>query len=569
MTMTSTAPALVSTAATVSAAVTVSVAVAEVVAERAEHLFGLMGNGNAHLISHLTYRGFPFTSARHEAATVTMADAWHRATGKVGAATTTYGAGFTNTYTALAEARMARIPLVLVVGDAPSTGARPFDIDQSTAASAVGVTTLVATPANAVALTHRAFDLAVQTVQPVVLSIPYDVGTAPLAEQVSLDPLPAKPAWNADRAELDRIAGLLSAAQRPLVLAGRGVVLAGAAAPLQELGDRLGALFMTSVMAANVVTGPWNLGVAGGFTRTHRLELAREADVVLVAGASLNTFQSRYGTLFAPGTRVIRIDNEPAEDLAHPQVTDYLRADLAPALQALAERVPAAEPGRTWRARVPEAAGEEFRSSEPVEDPAEFGPDGRLNPRAAVAALERILPKERSVVMDGGHFIGWAPMYLSVPDPGAMVLVGTAFQSIGLGFGSAAGVSVARPDRTTVFVTGDGGGLMGLADFETFVRATRRGVVVVLNDSAYGAELHQYASKGLDPTAMLIDEVDFAALGRALGARGAKARSLADLAALEQWLATGEDGVFVLDVAISQKVVAEFMAASLGAGKRL
>ena len=97
----------------------VSAAVADVLAERAGHLFGLMGNGNAHLISRLTRRGFPFTSARHEAATVAMADAYHRATGGVAAATTTYGAGFTNAYTTLAEARMARIPLVFVVGDAP------------------------------------------------------------------------------------------------------------------------------------------------------------------------------------------------------------------------------------------------------------------------------------------------------------------------------------------------------------------------------------------------------------------------------------------------------------------
>lgn len=546
---------------------TVSTAVAQAIAERTDHLFGLMGNGNAHLISHLTSRGFPFTSARHEAATVAMADAYHRATGRVGAATTTYGAGFTNAYTALAEARLARIPLVLVVGDAPTTGRRPFDVDQAAAAEAVGVTTLVAGPENASAVAHRAFDLAVRTVQPVVLAIPYDLATAPLTDPVALEPMPAKPAWNATSEELDRVAAILRDARRPLVLAGRGVVLAGAAAALEELGDRLGALFMTSVMATNVLDSPWDLGIAGGFTRDHRLELARTADVVLVAGASLNAFQSRYGTLFGPGTRVIRVDNEP--ETAHPQVSDYVRADLAPFLQALAGRVPAAEPTGTWRAAVPEVASEDFRGSAPVEDPAEFGPDGRLNPRAVVAALEDILPRERSVVMDGGHFIGWAPMYLSVPDPQAMVLVGTAFQSIGLGFGSAAGVSAARPDRTTVFFSGDGGGLMGLADFETFLRATRRGVVVVLNDSAYGAELHQYAAKGLHEQAMLIDEVDFAAVGRALGADGVKATTLADLAALEDWLAGHEEGVFVLDVAISQKVVAEFMTASLAAGKKL
>ncbi|MFI7579787.1 thiamine pyrophosphate-binding protein [Kocuria kalidii] len=551
------------------APLTVSTAVAEVIAARTDHLFGLMGNGNAHLISHLTYAGFGFTSARHEAATVTMADAYHRATGRVGAATTTYGAGFTNAYTALAEACLARIPLVMVVGDAPTTGRRAFDIDQPGAAAAVGVTTLVATPENATAITHRAFDLAQQTFQPVVVAIPYDVATAPLIEPVELPPLPVKPAWNAPAEELDRIAALLRDAARPLILGGRGVLLADAAAPLKEIGDRLGGLFMTSVMATNLFDSPWDLGIAGGFTRDHRLELVRQADLVLVAGASLNAFQARYGTLFAPGTRVIRIDNEPEAAVAHPAVTDYIRADLDPFLQALTGRIPTTEQARTWRAAVPEVAGEAFRSPAPVEDPAEFGPDGRLNPRAVVAALEEILPKDRSVVMDGGHFMGWAPMYLSVPDPQAMVLVGTAFQSIGLGVGSAAGVSVARPKRTTVFVTGDGGGLMGLADFETFIRATARGVVIVLNDSAYGAELHQYASKGLDPTAMLIDEVDFAAIGRGLGADGAKARTLADLAVLTDWLATHDEGVFVLDVAISQKVVVEFMAASLTAGKKL
>ncbi|MFI7483821.1 thiamine pyrophosphate-binding protein [Kocuria sp. M1R5S2] len=549
---------------------TVSSAVAEVLAERAGHVFGLMGNGNAHLISHLTSAGFPFTSARHEAATVTMADAYHRATGAVAAATTTYGAGFTNTLTALAEAAMARIPLVLVVGEAPTTGRRPFDVDQTAAASAVGVATLHATAHNAVATAHRAFDLATATVAPVVVAIPYDHATTTLSpDPVPPAPLPAKVSWTAPSQELDRVAELLCTAARPLILAGRGVLLGQAAAPLQELGDRLGALFMTSVMAVGALDSPWDLGIAGGFTRDHRLALARQADLVLVAGASLNAFQSRYGTLFAEGTRVIRLDNEPEPATDHPPVTDYLRADLAPALRALTARIPPADPQRTWRAAAPQVATDAFRSSEPVEDPTEFGADGRLNPRAVVAALDRILPAQRSVVMDGGHFIGWAPMYLTVPDPHAMILVGTAFQSIGLGFGAAAGVSVARPDRTTVLVTGDGGALMGLADLETFLRATRRGVIVVLNDSAYGAELHQYATQGLDPTAMLIDEVDFAALATAMGATGTKATTLADLDHLTHWLATHHEGVFVLDVAISQKIVAEFMTASLTAGRRL
>ncbi|GGI02379.1 thiamine pyrophosphate-binding protein [Arthrobacter liuii] len=539
----------------------VTALVADVVAERAQHLFGLMGNGNVHLISRLTRRGFPFTSARHESATVAMADAYYRATGNIAAATTTYGAGFTNAYSTLAEARMARIPLVLVVGDAPSTGQRSFDIDQTKAAKAAGVVTLVARPGNAAAITHRAFDLAFQTVQPVVLALPYDLATAPPTAPEALEPLPGKPLWPAQPADLDRVASLLAGAKRPLILGGRGMLMAGAASAVREAGDRIGALFMTTVMASNAFNSPWDLGIAGGFTRSHRLDIARQADVVLVIGASQNTFQTRYGTLFPAQTTVVRIDNEP--DTGSPAVAEYIRADIPSFTDGLLERLPHVRP--TWRDHAPDVSGPDFRSSHPRENPDEFGPDGRLNPRAVVAALDGILPAERSVVMDGGHFIGWAPMYLSVPDPHAMILVGTAFQSIGMGFGSASGVSVARPERTTVLVSGDGGGLMGLADFETFLRVTRKGVVVVLNDSAYGAELHQYAAKGLHDQAMLIDEVDFAAVGRALGANGTKAHTLADLEHLQGWLASNQNGVYVLDVAISRKVVAEFMAESVAA----
>ena len=160
---------------------TVSTAVAEVISQRAGHLFGLLGNGNAHVISHLTAAGFPFTSARHEVATVTMADSYHRATGQIAAASTTYGAGFTNTYTGLAEAAMARVPLVLVTGDAPTQDLRDFDIDQPAAAAAAGVSTLTVTAANVRGLTHQAFDVALQQRRPVVLAIPYDLATAPVA----------------------------------------------------------------------------------------------------------------------------------------------------------------------------------------------------------------------------------------------------------------------------------------------------------------------------------------------------------------------------------------------------
>ncbi|MGO1182402.1 MAG: thiamine pyrophosphate-binding protein [Micrococcaceae bacterium] len=556
---------------------TVAAAIAETIRERTDHLFGLMGNGNAHVISELTRGGFPFTSARHEVSTVTMADAYFRASGKIAAATTTYGAGFTNALTGLAEARLARIPLVLLVGDRPSSGARFFDIDQSLVCEGLDVEVITVTAAEASAQTHRAFDRAQQTQSPIVLALPYDLATAPF-EQNTLTPSTAveettsqaPAALTTDqRAGLEKAAELLRTAQRPLILSGRGVVLSETGARLKQLGDALGGLFMNTFTACNVIDSPWNLGIAGGFTRRHRLEVARQADVVVVAGASMNTFQLRYGTLFSPDATVIRLEAD--SQAADPAVENELltvHGDLANLVPTLLELI-AVAPARQhpWREEVTYVTTAEFNEQAPVEVTTEFGPEGRLNPRVVFAELENVLPEQRSLVMDGGHFLGWAPMYLSVPDPGGLIAVGTAFQSIGLGFGSAAGVTVARPDHTTVLVTGDGGGLMALADLETFIRTARtagtRAIVVAVNDAAYGAELHQYAVKGLHDEAMLIDDVDFSALGRALGADGLRMTQLSDLQRLREWIDTHETGVFVLDVPVSQSFVAEYMRESV------
>ncbi|MCG2624914.1 thiamine pyrophosphate-dependent enzyme [Arthrobacter sp. I2-34] len=560
---------------TTEATATVPQAVARVVRERATVLFGLMGNGNAHLISELTSTGFPFVTVRHEAGAVAAADAYFRASGKPATATVTYGAGFTNTLTALSEAAIARIPLILIVGDAPTAGPRFFDVDQVGMAAAAGVETVRLDARDPAAQVRDAYDRAAAESRPIVVAVPYDLVEVPVqaATQPAEAPHPTTPAAAAPAAaELEPLVAALRGAERPLIIAGRGVVdSAGAPEALRRLADGLGAFIATSVMARQVAGPEGDLGIAGGFARLERVEIMRQADVVLVVGAGMNPFQMRYGTLVSEDATVLQVDSRTGQ--RHERTDRFLVADAGAALAALAAAFGTTpqENGRPdggWRARQPMPAAprmEDMGGDGSVEDG--LAPDGRLNPRTMALALEGILPRERTFVQDGGHFIGWVPLMCSVPDARSHLFVGTAFQSIGLGFPSAVGAAVARPDRTTVLVTGDGGGLMALADFESFVRQARSGVVVVFNDAAYGAELHQYAARGLDEAAMLIEEVDFAALGRALGAEGVKARSLQDLDALKDWVSRGAAGVFVLDLPISQDVVAEYMAESM-AGAR-
>ena len=544
---------------------TVSDLVADVCARHASTVFGLMGNGNAFFTSNITRRGLPYISARHEAGTVAMADAYYRTCGKVAVATVTYGAGFTNALTPLAEAAKARIPLVLVVGGVPTTGARPWDVDQDMVAAGLGVETLTVTRETAAAATERAWALAVRDSRPVVLAIPYDVASAAAGPQQPAAAADAAAAAQpgvrslptADAAATRHIARLLSGAERPLVIGGRGAFEAGAGPALRRLGDGLGAFFATSAMARNLFDSPWDLGIAGGFATLPAADLMRRADVVLVAGAGLNTFQTRYGSLFADGATVIQVDIRA--EAASPEASEFIHADAAAFAADLLDAMPGLG-GRGWRDGCPDVADRTLFAEAPAD---EFAQDGRLNPRAVAQLLDTVLPAQRTIVQDGGHFIGWAPMYCGVPDPRALAMVGTAFQTIGLGLPSAVGAAAARPDRLTVLVSGDGGALMGLADLDTAVRTISSGVMVVFNDAAYGAELHQYAVRGLDDTAMQIAEVDFAALARAFGAQGTKMRSLADIDRLRDWLDAGAGGLFVLDVAVSQTVVADYMRESM------
>jgi thiamine pyrophosphate-dependent acetolactate synthase large subunit-like protein len=539
---------------------TVSAHVALTLARHIDHVFGVMGNGNAYFLDALERStDVHFTAVRHEAGGVVAADAFCRASGRLAAATATYGAGFTNTLTALAEAVQAHVPLVLVVGDEPTSGPRPWDVDQIALASAVGARTYTVGRADAAATTVIAIEHALTYRVPTVLAIPYDVaardaGPVPEAPEPRL-PDPLTPMGPFAAGALDGLVDALAHAERPFLLAGRGAWISAASEALGEVADLVGAVTASTALGRGIFPrAEFDLGVTGGFGAEGAMELVRRADVAVVFGASLNQFTMRFGDLFAPGTRVFQIDVAPAA--THPHVGGFVRADAAVAARTVAAAL--RERGATpsgWRESVDLAP---LRTYEPGDAVAA---DGRLDPRAVARRIGELLPEDRVVVSDGGHFIGWANMYWHVTSPDRMMMVGTAFQSIGLGWPSVPGAALAKPSSTIVLTTGDGGGLMALADLETAVRvAAGRGVAVVWNDAAYGAEVNLYGLKGLAKEPMLIPEVDFAALAAGVGAEGVVVRTLDDLERLASWSAEppASRRFLVLDCRISGEVVAPY-----------
>ncbi|KQS97444.1 thiamine pyrophosphate-binding protein [Cellulomonas sp. Leaf395] len=537
---------------------TVSAHVAVTLAAHVDHVFGVMGNGNAYFLDALTCQtAARFTPVRHEAGAVVAADAFHRASGRLAAATTTYGAGFTNTLTALAEAVQAHVPLILVVGDEPTSGPRPWDVDQIAMASAVGARTYTVGRTDAAATTVIAVEHALTYRVPTVLALPYDVATLDTGP-VPETPTPRLPAPLAVRGAfaegvVREVATALATARRPLLLAGRGAWVAGAGTVLGAVADAVGALTATTALGRGIFPrSEFDLGVAGGFGTREAMTLVREADVAVVVGAALNQFTMRFGDLFAPGCRVFQVDVAPAA--THPHVGGYVRGDAAVVAQTILDELDGVSPSG-WRESVDLTAA---RGHHPGDGTAA---DGRLDPRSAAARLAELLPEDRVVVSDGGHFLGWANMYWPVSAPDRMVMVGTAFQAIGLGLPSMVGAALARPEVTVVLTTGDGGGLMALSDLESAVRvAGGRGIAVVWNDGAYSAEMHLYGRKGLAREPMLIPDVDFAGVATALGAHGVAVRSIEDLEVLTAWRArpVTERPFLLLDLRISGAVVAPF-----------
>ena len=524
-------------------------------------LFGVLGSGNFAVTRAAVDTGVRFIHARHECAAVSMADAYARVTGRVGVVTVHQGPGLTNAVTGLTEAAKARTPLVLLAA-ATSAGAvrSNFRIDQAGVAAAVGAAAeRVATPGTALGDLQRALRRAREERCAVLLDLPLDVqaavvpaDTQPAAPAPTMAP-PA-PAPQAVAAAADLLAG----AHRPLVLAGRGAVAAGAGPALEALGERVGALLATSANGHGLFAGnPFALGIAGGFATPTAATLLGEADVVLAVGASLNMWTTRHGALLDPEAQVIQVDVEPAGIGLHRPVEVGVVGDAALVAMAL-DRALTDRGHRAARWRTEEVAARLTDGRWANVGFTDAAAPGGVDPRALSIALNDLLPRERTVVVDSGHFMGWPAMYLEVPDAAGFVFC-QAFQSVGLGLGAALGAAVARPDRLTVAAVGDGGLLMSLGELETAVRHGLPLLVVVYNDAAYGAEVHHFRPTGHAVDLVQFDDVDFAALARAAGAEGATVRDIADLAAVQDWLAR-RDRPLVVDAKVSPDVVADWLA---------
>jgi thiamine pyrophosphate-dependent acetolactate synthase large subunit-like protein len=276
---------------------------------------------------------------------------------------------------------------------------------------------------------------------------------------------------------------------------------------------------------------------------------------VLSIGASLNTWTTKHGTLFAPTAVIVHCDLEPSAIGRVQPVTLGVIGDAAETAEALAEELARRDVSvEGFRTMAVRQDIERFRWEGEFRDEST---EDTVDPRSALMIFEEMLPEERTVAVDCGHFAGFAAMHLSVPDAAGFVFA-EAFQAVGLGMGTGMGAAVARPDRLAVVVVGDGGLLMSLGEIDAAVKLDLPILVVVINDAAYGAEVHHFRSLELPTELAILGKIDFAVIAGAMGARGLEVRSNGDLELLKEWI-EDPDGVMVVDCKVNPSVEGEYL----------
>jgi thiamine pyrophosphate-dependent acetolactate synthase large subunit-like protein len=393
--------------------------------------------------------------------------------------------------------------------------------------------------------------------RPIVVSLPIDLAQAECADNLSAakpKPVPSVP--SPSKAAVTEAAHALSKAHRPLVIAGRGAVLSDARAEIERLGERIGALFATSAVANGFFSqSPFDLGICGGFASSLASDLIGQADLVLSFGASLNNWTTSYGKLLADDARIVQCDIDASAVGTFTPTDLGIVGDAAQTAAALRKQLQT--DGFYSQGFRTEAIQKDIHNYRRADDFTDESTERTIDPRTLLVALDKLLPAQRTVAVDSGHFMGFPSMYLSVCDPLGFVFA-QAFQAVGLGLSTGIGAAIARPERITVCVLGDGGTMMSLGEIKTAVFHRLPILIVVLDDAAYGAEVHHFELLGFDADLVRFDHIDFAAVGRALGASAATVERPADLTCLEDWLASPSHP-FVLDCKVNAEIRAQWL----------
>ncbi len=425
-----------------------------------------------------------------------MADGYSRISGKPSVCLVTNGPGVLNLTYGIGSAYVAHSPVVVLAPSASRSHQNRASTQEFDQVALFKPITKAAFAINKIevlpeALRH-AFRVATSgKMGPVMIDIPRDL--LPGAE-IELDLMtpdayrPGQTRSRGDRDLIDKAAAVLSAAQRPVILAGGGVQWSDAGEEVCRMAELTGAAIVTSYGRADAVPNdhPNYLGHLGRLGSLEGIEAVRQADTILAVGTRLSQSTTFYDNRFIPAdAKIVQIEIDPQEIGRNYPVTVGIEGDAKAVMEGLLEKVREGEPkpNAQWVSEIGDLAA---RRTNRLDDE---GKDTAMpmKPQKVYAELRKVIPRNAIIALDAGLAPNYGQDRLNYYEPRSLI---TSLDLGGLGFSfpAAIGAKFAAPDRPVINFNGDGGFLFNAQEFSTLVENNLPVVTVVMNNGIWGSE---------------------------------------------------------------------------------
>jgi acetolactate synthase-1/2/3 large subunit len=497
-----------------------------------KYAFTVPGESFLGLLEALEATGIHVVATRHEAGAAFMAEAYGQLTGRPAACLATRAVGAANLAIGIHTARQDSTPMFALVGQVRRADRGREAFQEADQVESFGRLAKWAVEIDQVEDVDTAMGEAARQALsgrpgPVLVSLPEDVQDEPMPadRRVPGGPprvQPARPEPDDVRAVLQ----LLASAERPVILAGAGVLRARTTSDLVRLAELLSVPVVAAWRRGDVFPNdhPLYLGMSGYGSPSTVRERLEAADALLVLGSRLSEVASFGYTVPRPGLPWAHVDLAPERAEGLPTAGLAIAADARAFVRACVQRLAGAvlDAERVRARQAANAADRAAWEEASAVDVVEWSGPG-VHPGRVIATLRRVLPDDAIVTTDAGNFGGWAARGFRFRRPGTFV--GPTSGAMGYGLPAAIAAAIVHRDRPVVALAGDGGFAMTMAELETAVRERLRVVCLVFDNERYGTIAMHQGLRGGDAVGTDLGPIDFAAIARALGARGVKVES--------------------------------------------
>lgn len=510
--------------------------------EGVEYIFGVPGEENLDVMDALIDSTITFVTTRHEQGAAFMADVYGRLTGRAGVCLGTLGPGATNLVTGFADANMDRAPIIGIGGQGATTRMHKEShqvLDLVNLFKPISKYSVeILEPEIVPEIVRKAFkDAQAEKPGGSFISFPENIAhtqvqgnKAPLKVQSPKAPVPP-------REKLEQAAEIISNARFPLVMAGNGVIRAGACDDLVAFAEKLNIPVATTFMAKGAIpfSHRLSMGTVGLQARDYVACGFDRADVVICAGYDIVEYHPH---LWHKGKdkKIIHVDMSSAEVDEHYILECGVVGDIGAAFRGLAEL--ARSHDEKLASSLRETIVEELGAHrEDLSFP--------VKPQKIIWDLRQALAPEDIVISDVGAHKMWMARMYQAERPNTCI-ISNGFASMGIAVPGLLAAKLAYPDRKAVAVTGDAGFLMNSQEMETILRFKVPGVILIWNDSKYGLiKWHQDRRFGRE-TNVSFTNPDFIKYAESFGAKGYRINKTEELLpTLQQALA--EDTLVLID----------------------